>query len=83
VPGENIVIDESTVESKHKLIFKTYNPKKPTKWDIRLFALGESGTGYIHSIIPNCRKRTGDMCNLPYSEKPFISRIVLSLMERL
>jgi hypothetical protein len=23
------------------------------------------------------------MCNLPYSEKPFISRIVLSLMERL
>jgi hypothetical protein len=23
------------------------------------------------------------MCNLPYSEKPFISRIVLSLMDRL
>jgi hypothetical protein len=28
-------------------------------------------------------KLTCDMCNLPYSEKPFISRIDLSLMDRL
>jgi hypothetical protein len=28
VPGKNIVIDESTVEFKHKIIFETYNPKK-------------------------------------------------------
>jgi hypothetical protein len=34
-------------------------------------------------IIPYYRKLTGDVSNLPYSEKPFISRIVLSLMERL
>jgi hypothetical protein len=27
VPGKNIVIDESTVEFKHKIIFETYNPK--------------------------------------------------------
>jgi hypothetical protein len=40
-------------------------------------------TGNVHSIIPNYRKLTGDVCNLPYSEKPFISRIVLSLMDRL
>jgi hypothetical protein len=53
------------------------------KWGIRLFALAESDTGYVHSIIPNYGKLTGDVCNLPYSEKPFISRIVLSLMDRL
>jgi hypothetical protein len=27
VPGKNIVIDESTVEFKHKIIFEIYNPK--------------------------------------------------------
>jgi hypothetical protein len=52
-------------------------------WGIRIFALAESDTGYIHSIIWNYGKLTGDMCNLPYSEKPFISRIVLSLNDKL
>jgi hypothetical protein len=52
------------------------------KWEIRLFALAESDTGYVHSIIPNCGKlNRRDMCNLPYFENPFFSRIVLSLME--
>jgi hypothetical protein len=27
VPGKNIVLDESTVEFKHKIISETYNPK--------------------------------------------------------
>jgi hypothetical protein len=28
VSGNNIVIDESTVDFKHKIIFETKNPKK-------------------------------------------------------
>jgi hypothetical protein len=43
----------------------------------------ESDTGYVHSIIPNYGKLTGDVCNLQYFEKLFSSRAVLSLMERL
>jgi hypothetical protein len=62
--------------------FKNYN-KKTTKRPIRLFTLAESDTGYIHTIVPNYGKVTSDVCNLPYSEKPFISRIVLSWMDRL
>jgi hypothetical protein len=46
-------------------------------------ALAESDTSYIHSIIPNYGKLTSDVCNLPYSEKLFISRIVLFWMNRL
>jgi hypothetical protein len=42
------------------------------KWGMRLFVLAESGTGYVHSIIPHYGKLTGDKCNLPYPEKPFI-----------
>jgi hypothetical protein len=53
------------------------------KWGIKLFVLAYDDTGYIHSIIPNYGKLTGNVCNLPYSEKPIISRIVLSLMDRL
>jgi hypothetical protein len=53
--------------------------KKTTNWGIRLFVLADSDTGYVHSIIPNYGKPTGAVRNLPYSEKPFISRIVLSL----
>jgi hypothetical protein len=83
VPCKNIVIDESTVGFKRKIIFETYNPKKPIKWGIRLFALAESDTGYVHSIIPNCGKLAGEVYNLPYSENPLVSRKVLSLMERL
>jgi hypothetical protein len=63
VPGRNIITDESTVGFKRKIIFETYNPKKktPTKLGISLFALAESDTGYVHSIIPNYGKLTG-MC---------------------
>jgi hypothetical protein len=53
------------------------------KWGIQLFVLADSATGYVHSIIPNYGKLTGDVCNLIYSEKQFISRIVLSLMDRI
>jgi hypothetical protein len=42
-----------------------------------------SDTGHVHSIIPYYGKLRGAVCNLPYSEKPFTSRIVLSLMDRL
>jgi hypothetical protein len=58
VPGKNVVIDEPTVGFKHKIIFGTYNPNKPMKWGIRLFASAEIDTGYVHSIIPNCGKIT-------------------------
>jgi hypothetical protein len=83
VPGRNFAIDQSSVVLKCKIIFKTYNPKNSMKWRIRLFVSADSNNGYVHSIIPNYRKRTGDVCNLPYSEKLLISRTVLSLRDRL
>jgi hypothetical protein len=64
-----------------KISFKTFNPKKPTKCGLRLFVLPDSETGYVHSIIPYYGKITGEVCNLPYPDKPFTTRIVLSLMD--
>ena len=83
IPGRSVAIDESTIGFKGKVSFKTYNPKKPTKWGLRLFVLADSDTGYVHSIIPYYGKVTPDVCKLPYPDEPFTSRIVLSLMDRL
>jgi hypothetical protein len=64
VPGNNIIIHESTVGFKGKIIFKTYNPRNPMKWRIRLFVLVDSDTGYVHNIIPNYGKLTCNMRKL-------------------
>lgn len=37
----------------------------------------------MHSIIPYYGKLTGQICNLPYPNKAFTTRIVLSLMDKL
>jgi hypothetical protein len=71
VPEKNVTIDESAVSFKGKVSFKTYNPKKSTKWGLRLFILADSDTGYVRSIIPHYVKITGEVCNLPYPNKPF------------
>jgi hypothetical protein len=71
VPGKNIAIDKSTVVFRGKIIYQTYNPKKLTKWGIRLFVLADSDTGYVHSIIPYYGKLTDDMYKLSYSKKTF------------
>ncbi|KAL6417866.1 hypothetical protein ACFW04_012481 [Cataglyphis niger] len=52
IPGEHICVDESTIKFKGRISFLTYNPKKPTKWGIRVYALADSKTGYICCILP-------------------------------
>ena len=39
-------IDESMIKFKGRIFFRQYLPAKPTKWDIKTFALCESNTGY-------------------------------------
>lgn len=51
-PGEQICVDESTIKFKGRILFITYNPKKPTKWGIRVYTLADSKTGYICCILP-------------------------------
>ncbi|XP_017796993.1 PREDICTED: piggyBac transposable element-derived protein 4-like [Habropoda laboriosa] len=52
IPGEQICVDESTIKFKGRVSFITYNPKKPTKWGIRVYTLAYSNTGYICDILP-------------------------------
>lgn len=80
-PKEDISIDESTIGFKGRIIFKMYNPQKPTKWGIRVYTVADSATGYIVGFVPYFGKPTTDSLVRP--ELPFTSRIVLHLMQKL
>ncbi|XP_017795850.1 PREDICTED: piggyBac transposable element-derived protein 1-like [Habropoda laboriosa] len=41
-PRREICVDESTVKFKDRISFITYNPKKPTKWGIRVYTMADT-----------------------------------------
>ena len=43
--GRGICVDESTIKFKDRISFIIYNPKKPTKWSIRVYTMADSSTG--------------------------------------
>jgi hypothetical protein len=71
VPGQAISVDESTVSFKGRSSFKIYNPKKPTKWGMRISVLADSITGYICTFLPYHGKPTTDELERP--DLPFSS----------
>ena len=77
----NISIDESTIGFKGKIGFLTYNPKKPTKWGLRVYVMADSATSYIYSFVPYYGKITTE--GLIQPDLSFTIRIVLYLYENL
>jgi Transposase IS4 len=81
VPGEKIAIDESTVAFKGRILFKMYNPAKPTKWGLRVYVLADSETGYVSVLVPYYGSPT--TASLVRPDLPFTSRITLHLCQKL
>jgi hypothetical protein len=81
VPGQAITVDESTVSFKKQISFKTYNPKKPTKWGMKIYVLPDSATGHICTFLPYYGKHTSDKLERP--DVPFSSRIILHFLSKL
>ncbi|XP_037270166.1 piggyBac transposable element-derived protein 4 [Rhipicephalus microplus] len=77
--GPKICVYESTVGLKGRASFKCYNPQKPTKWGMRVYALADCQTGYISAFEPYYGSTTTDSFCCP--ELPFTCRIVLHLLE--
>ena len=80
-PGRNVAVDESTVGYKGRIIFKTYNPQKPTKWGMRVYVLSDCETGYISCFEPYFGQPTTDA--LPRPGEPFTTRIMMHLVDQL
>lgn len=80
-PSEDIVVDESTVGFKGRVAFKCYNPKKPTKWGLRVFVLAESQSGYVSAFLPYFGQPTTQSLMRP--DLNFSTRVVLQLVSNL
>lgn len=77
IPSEQICVDESVVKFKGRVSFITYNPKKPTKWGIRIYTLADSNTGYVCGILPYYGSLTTQTLMRP--DLPVSTRISLHL----
>ena len=45
----DVAVDESMICFKGRLFFIQYMPKKPTKWGMKAFVLGDSLYGYTYN----------------------------------
>ena len=81
VPNEIIAVDESTVGFKGRVIWKCYNPNKPTKWGLRVYTMCDSASAYIAAFVPYYGRFITD--GLVRPDLPFTSRIVLELCGKL
>lgn len=77
IPGQQIAIDESTVGFKGRIVFKMYNPQKPTKWGLRVYVLADCATGYVSVLVPYYGAPT--TLQLVRPDLPFTARIVLHM----
>ncbi|XP_043498380.1 piggyBac transposable element-derived protein 1-like [Polistes fuscatus] len=80
-PGREICVDESTIKFQCRVSFIAYNPKKPTKRGIRVYAMADSTTGYICGILPYYGSLTTD--SLIRRDLPVTTRIPLHLYSML
>ncbi|XP_046989037.1 uncharacterized protein LOC124594713 [Schistocerca americana] len=77
-PYQYLAADESTVTFKGRVLFKMYNPQKPTKWGLRVYVILDSSNGYICNLIPYFGAVTTK--SLICAHLNFSERIVLQLL---
>uniref|UniRef100_A0A1A9V131 DDE_Tnp_1_7 domain-containing protein n=1 Tax=Glossina austeni TaxID=7395 RepID=A0A1A9V131_GLOAU len=77
----SICVDEFIIKFKGKICLMTYNPAKPTKWGIRIYALADSNTGYVYSALPYYGSIISESFIRP--GLPVSSRIALDLYTKL
>ena len=62
-PDVNLAFDEGGCPWKGRLSFRVYNPKKPNKFNIKLFQVSESSSGYICGFNVYCGKNDRFCCS--------------------
>ena len=55
-PGRDISVDENCCPYKGRVLFKCYNPSRPSKWHLKLFKVSDAKTGYIVAFEVYCGK---------------------------
>ena len=68
-PGKELSLDEGTCPFKGRVSFRTYNPRKPHKWGLKLYEVCDSATGYCLAF------------KIASGESSSVKGIVVELME--
>ena len=66
---------------KNRILFKTYNLQKPTKWRPRVYVLSDYVTEYVTTFEPYFGQATRESLSRP--DMPLTTRIVLHLIGKL
>ena len=51
-------MDEGCCPYKGRVLFKCYNPSKPSKWHLKLFEVSDAKTGYVVAFEVYCGKNS-------------------------
>jgi hypothetical protein len=78
-PTQYLSAGESTVNFKGCVVFKMYNPQKPTKWGLCIYVIADSTNGYVCGLIPYYGSITTKSLMHP---ELFTSRIVVELISK-
>ena len=85
-PKSILGFDEGCCPWKGRLNFKCYNPSKPNRFHIKLFAVSESETGYISGFDIYCGKKNRFSCAKRAKtldpECTKTTKVVMGLLER-
>ena len=56
--GRDLSVDEGCCPYKGRVHFKCYNPKKPSKWHMKLFEVSDARTGYVVAFEIYCGRNS-------------------------
>ena len=51
-------MDEGCCPYKGQVLFKCYNPSKPSKWHLKIFEVSDAKTGYVVTFEVYCEKNS-------------------------
>ena len=64
-PRKAVAVDEAMITYKGRVSFRQYVRGKPHPWDIKAYALEESASGYLYSLVIYYGKETTSSLAMP------------------
>lgn len=81
IPNRELAIDEGGVPFRGRVSFRCYNPSKPAKFQMKIYQLCESHSGYVLSFDAYTGK-TEDTDLVAFANTTKIAKVVIYLMEQ-
>ena len=81
VPSQNVSVDEAMIRFDRRISWKQYMPKKPVKWEIKLWCLCDANTGYCIALNGYTGRNEDQAVNLDLGYK-VVMRVIRNYLHR-